>query len=86
MEAKIEKVVLRIDDKEIELTVEAARNLRELLTDLLGERGETVYVPYPLTTSPVIYRTYPDWTWRPYTRTGDYGTAGVIVTFSSSGS
>jgi len=54
----IKKVVLDLDGKEVELTLEQAKKLHELLNELCGEK-KTEYVPYPVR--------YYYWSWnRPY--------------------
>jgi len=41
----IEKIILKIDKKEIELTIEQAKELKEELDKLFGK---TKYIPYPI--------------------------------------
>jgi hypothetical protein len=62
---KVEKIVIKIGDKEVEYTLEEAKKLQELLNNLLGNK-ETIYIPistpYPVTVPmpyPVYPRTYP---------------------------
>lgn len=64
MSKKIEvtKIVIRIGDKESELTIAQARELKDALNELLGTK-ETVFVP----SSPVIIE-------RPYTHPFPYWT------------
>lgn len=49
MSKKVEvtKIVIRMGDKDAELTIEQARELKDALDSLLGTKGETVYVPHP---------------------------------------
>ena len=54
-EVKIEKIVLRIGDKEINLSVQEARELRDILNSNFGER--------------IIERYHDLWYWQPYTHT-----------------
>lgn len=73
---EIKKVVIQIGDKEAELTIEQARELKDALNELLGKK-ETVYLP----SSPVIIeRPYP----RPYWATTWGNTSGISgsVTYS----
>jgi hypothetical protein len=79
MKKKIEvtKVVIRIGDKPVELTIDQARELKDALNELLGSK-ETVYLP----SSPVIIdRPYP-YPYTPYW-TITYGNTGT-VTYSAS--
>jgi len=51
-EVKVSKVILKIDGKEIELSLESARELKDVLNDMLGsppimrEVERYPYVPY----------------------------------------
>jgi len=45
--AQIKKIVIEIDDKEIELTLEQAKGLYDKLKELVGDR-ESIYIPYPV--------------------------------------
>lgn len=63
--AEIKKVVLKINDKEISLTVEEAKKLKELLGTLFGGdiikiEKEKEYIPYPQP-YPVPYYPRPYW-------------------------
>jgi hypothetical protein len=82
---EIKKVVIQIGDKEAELTIEQARELKDALIDLLGKK-ETVYLP----ASPVVierpyYPHYPNWTvtWDG-TRTNPTTYPGGTITYSLS--
>ena len=50
-EVKVERIVIKIGDKEHEFSMEEAKELQKLLNDLLGEK-EVIYIPY---SQPVIY-------------------------------
>ena len=54
---KIEKIVIRIGDKQAELTVEDAKALRDVLDQMFGKEKE--YVPYYPTT-------WPWYPWKPW--------------------
>ena len=47
MSATVEKVVLKIGDKEISLSIEEAKQLKGILSDLFGKK-EIQYTPYPV--------------------------------------
>lgn len=53
---KIKKIVLDLNGKEISLTIEQAKGLRDKLNELFGKN--TVYVPQPY---PTIYEKLPWW-------------------------
>lgn len=58
---KVEKIVIKIGDREDEYTMEEAKKLQELLNQLLGNK-ETIFVPisYPVPYPNItIYPTYP---------------------------
>lgn len=65
---EIKKIVIQIGDKEAELTIEQARDLKDALAELLGNK-ETVYVP----SAPIIIeRPYcPPWQWPNWNITWD---------------
>lgn len=44
-ECKIEKIILKIDDKKIELSMDQIKKLKSLLDDIF--KKETVYIPAP---------------------------------------
>jgi len=60
--AEIKKVVLQLDDKEIELSVEQAKKLKSLLNELFGKEKETIFIdryvpnPYPVYPQPYYWR------------------------------
>ncbi len=47
MKCKIAKIVLKLGDKTIELSPEEARELRNALSDLIGEKQVWPWYPYP---------------------------------------
>lgn len=66
-EVKIEKISLEINGKIIELTIEQARELRDVLKDTLGD-GNAPSV-YPVYIHPYTYTKH--WQeWRPYYSSG----------------
>jgi hypothetical protein len=73
---EVKKIVIQLGDKEAELTIEQARELKDALNELLGLK-ETVY----LSPSPIVVD-------RPYTRpyspywSVTYGNTGDSVTYS----
>ncbi len=76
---KLEKIVLEVGEKKIELSLEEARDLKDILKDLLGDGtgGYPVYVPY---TEP--YRISPIWIYsNPYSVDG---TITISATTNSS--
>ena len=88
---ELKRIVLEVgDDKTIELSFDQARDLKNILKDLLGdETGKTVYIPYERYVYPEPYRVYPTWTWQPntvYGGTVTNGTSGTITLTSSSSS
>ena len=54
---EIKKVVLEVGGKEIQLTIEEAKELQELLNKTFGENKNTITIPCP-------YPVYPDYPWR----------------------
>ena len=74
MDKKMEltKIIIKMSDKkELSLTPDEARELRDILDNLLGEK-ETVYIPQPYPLLPyappyippcVPYRPYPGYWW-----------------------
>jgi hypothetical protein len=58
---KVEKVVLEVNDKKIELSLEEAESLFKVLGDLF--KKEIVYVPKSRPVVPIpYYPWYPSWT------------------------
>jgi len=58
-DVEITKVVVKMGETEVGLSINQARELLEALSDLLGEeKGETVYIPQPY---PVYPYTRPHW-------------------------
>jgi hypothetical protein len=56
---KVEKIVIKIGDKEEEYTLEEAKKLQKLLNDLLGNK-ESIYIPVPYSVPvPQPYIPYP---------------------------
>ena len=73
---KVEKIVIKIGDKEVEYTLEEAKKLQELLNNLLGNK-ETIYVPvYPTYPQPYPYYSYNV----PWTITYGTGTGPIDIT------
>jgi hypothetical protein len=67
-QVEIKKVVIKIKDIELSLTIDEARALKKILNDAFGDK-ETIYVPtYP------IYPTYPTIPWQPWIITYTTGT------------
>ena len=65
MEAEIKKIILDVDDKEIELLLEQAKKLHELLDGMFGKK-------YISTSYPIFIRDYqPYWSWPTVTWCGD---------------
>ena len=66
MSAKIEKIVLNIGDKEIDLSLDEAKELKSILNKLFGTketviwRDRDVYIPRPYPVW-IQRREYPDW-------------------------
>jgi len=68
---KLDKIVLDVRGKKIELSQQEAQDLRDVLLDLLGtDRREVVYIPYGIFSEP--FRATPTWI---YTPTTTYGTS-----------
>jgi len=89
---EISKVVIKIGDKESELTLEQARDLKDALIDLLGEKDKVVHVPYPYPVYPEPYvwrRPYWTVTYSDHTVTGTSQgggwTGNTQVTYSLNG-
>ena len=89
--SEIKKIVLEINGKEIELSIDEAKELQEMLGDLFGEQKYInvpqpypVAQPYPVYPTPPIYP-QPYYTpWRQW-QTDYYPnfTSGTTVTFST---
>ncbi len=81
-EVKVEKIVIKIGDKEHEFSMSEAKELRKLLNNLLGEK-EFIYIPcaQPIYVEP--YRIVPYPYTVPYTSpwTITYGTSDVTSKF-----
>jgi hypothetical protein len=58
VKAEIKKVVLKVSDKEISLSVDEAKKLKELLNELFGKEIVKEYIPI---SQP--YPVYPPWRW-----------------------
>ena len=54
MRAEIQKIKIKIDKKEIDLSLEEARELKQLLEDLFG-KVEYIPMPYPQPVYPYRY-------------------------------
>lgn len=64
-EIQVTKIIIKMGEKDAELTIEQARQLKDALVELLGEKEKTVYIPSPyIVERPYPYR-YPYWyvTW-----------------------
>ena len=82
MSAKIEKIILKVSGKEIELSVDEAKQLKELLGEMFDKgKDNTVYIPI---TTPYIYREryYPEPPYYPYV-TWSCNTDGNCVTLTT---
>ena len=76
----VSRIVLKIKDKEISLTPEEAKDLKKVLSDILGE-DKVTYVPtYPYRWYPY---TTPYWTITTTGGTGDTTWSGTTVYCSS---
>ena len=51
---KVSKIVLKLDGKEVELTIKQAMELKKILNDTFPEK-ETKYIPYPTVPYAVPY-------------------------------
>jgi hypothetical protein len=72
---EIKKIVIELEGKELNLTVESAKKLKELLNELFKDR-ETVYIP--------IDRYIPrPWHWDRWTIYGSYQGGNTNQQFSS---
>jgi hypothetical protein len=71
MTAKIEKIVLTVGKKTIELSIDEAKELRSILCDTFGREvvKETQYIPY-------IPCQQNDWIYKKWTPSYSGGTAG----------
>jgi hypothetical protein len=56
---EISKIVIKIDGKELNLTLDETKQLRDILDNLLGDKNKITYIPYTL---PYITNPYPYWT------------------------
>ena len=57
----VSKIVVKMGKKEVELTLEEAKELQELLNDTFGKK-ETVYIPgSPIYIERPYHWTYPRW-------------------------
>lgn len=74
---KVEKIVVKMKDQELELTPDEARELKQILADLLGDNNQPIYVPQPYPVYPTRWR----W-WEPYWGTTTSG-SGITYTVSS---
>lgn len=68
MTTGIKKIVLEIDGKEIELTLEQARKLKDSLRSIFKD-GEKKYVPIPEPFDPRPFDPRPYVTWNKFTTT-----------------
>lgn len=66
----VKKIIIQVGDKELALTPDAARELRDALNELL-EKPSTTYVPYP------VPQPYPVRPWRYWEPTWIYGETTV---------
>ena len=65
----VSKIVLKLDGKEVELTIKQAMELKKLLNDTFPDKVVKEYIPYPVTpyivpyyVEPYIYRKrWNDW-------------------------
>lgn len=83
---KVDKIVLDINGKKLELSLEDAQGLRDALDEVLGKVDViTVKEPYPYpVTVPYIY-TYPKWQYLPTVTYGDGNYTIGTITISNSG-
>lgn len=68
MTAQIDKITLNIDGKKIKLTLEQAKELKEILDETFGEKTVFVSSPSPIIIERPVYQlpyTWPHWdiTW-----------------------
>lgn len=77
---KVTKIVLEINDKKIELSLEEAKSLFELLGSIFKENKEYIYIPYP---SYPVYPTYPYWSYTVKTDTGTADFGQLTITYGS---
>ena len=78
----ISKIELIVNDKKIELTINEAMELKDLLNKTF-EKEKVEFVPYPVYPS---YPVYPWWQVQPYTITYDAWattSSGDILTYSN---
>jgi hypothetical protein len=79
---EVKKVVIQLGDKEAELTIEQARQLKDALNELLGSK-ETVYVsPSPIIIErPYTYPYSPYWsiTWQTVSGSAADGQSGTVT-------
>ena len=80
--SEIKKIVLDINGKEIELSLDEAKELQELLGDLFGEQK---YISYPVYIQPTHQPIYPLTPWRQWETgyTVPTITSGATVTYST---
>jgi hypothetical protein len=72
----LEKIVLDLHGKKIELSIDEAKELKEILSDLFGEQ-KVIQVPYPYYVRP-DWTVTPDWKWRRWVP-GPYYTSGTTT-------
>ena len=48
----VSKIVLKLDGKEVELTIKQAMELKKLLNDTFPDKVVKEYIPYPVTPTP----------------------------------
>ena len=89
------KLILEISDKQIHLTKEEMKELRDVISSIIGKDTEKEYIPYkeyiyPYCTYPYIpnrpywYYDSPRWTTTCESITASGGTGGRTVTYSTS--
>jgi hypothetical protein len=84
---EISKVNIKIGKKEIELSVEEAKELKEILNETFGEKG-VVYIPqpYPVYERPWRWRYWGEPTWTYVSGGTDATTQCYTVTLTASDS
>ena len=80
----VSKVVINIDGKEIDFTLEQAKELSKILNDMFKPTPEKdiVYIPY--VSEPYTYKKYWKWDWSDGTGNPPYKTGTVTFTCKSS--
>ena len=79
MSAKIEKIVLKLGAKKIELSPEEAKELKSILEELFGkDKVQYVPQPYPVYPSPWRYHSWGTPTWDTFGTTVTYSSTNMI--------